>query len=434
MNNKPNTRIVIVGGGAAGMELVARLARSSFRDHIQLTLIDNKLKHVWKPLLHEVAVGTLSSLDDEVDYVSYASQHGIQFQYGYVDSLDRKKKVVMLKELMEEDNDALPNRSIPYDVLVFATGSISNDYAIPGIREHCFFLDNLSEAEALNKVLLKKIIKTLNTDVLSDKHFNIAVIGGGSTGVELAAELQYAFEEVSRIKKNILPYKISVVELASRILPQLPERISEMAARYLEKIHIAVLTDKRIVEVNEKGLKTNKEKFIPADMIIWSAGVKADPVTKNYDGLEVNALNQLMVTATLQTTRDESIFALGDCASCPQVDKEGKTFFVPPRAQAANQQAKLLATSLEHYLKGKSLLAFHYKDYGSLVTISHYNIVGNLMPLVAKNLYIEGRLARWTYWWLYKNHQIQLYGIWRVMVLTLANALAKRFHPKLKLH
>lgn len=432
MNNKHKTRIVIVGGGAAGMELVAKLAKSSIKPDIDLALIDNKLKHIWKPLLHEVAVGTLSSLDHEVDYVSYASQHGFRFHYGYVEGLDRKDKFVIIKELVEEAEK--PQRRIPYDILVFATGSISNDYGIPGLKQHCYFLDNLSEAETLNKVLLKKIIKILNSDLPEEKHFNIAIIGGGSTGVELAAELQYAFDEVSRIKKNVLPYTISVIESASRILPQLPERISQMAALYLEKIHIQLLTNKRIVEVTEKGLKTKADEFIPADMIIWSAGVQADPITKQYDGLEVNALNQLVVKDTLQTTEDPNIFALGDCASCPQVDKDGKMTFVPPRAAAAHQQVNVLEKSLENYIKDKPLLPFKYKDHGSLVTISKYNIVGSLMPIIAKNLYIEGRLARWTYWWLYKNHQIQLYGLWRVIVLTVANALASKFHPKLKLH
>lgn len=432
MNDKHKTRIVVVGGGAAGMELVAKLAKNAIKNDIELALIDNKLKHIWKPLLHEVAVGTLSALDHEVDYVSYASQHGFRFHYGYVEGLDREEKCVIIKELIEEAENS--QRRIPYDILVFATGSISNDYGIPGLKQHCYFLDNLSEAETLNKVLLKKIIKILNSNVPEEKHFNIAIIGGGSTGVELAAELQYAFTEVSRIKQNALPYTISVVESADRILPQLPQRISQMAALYLEKIHIQLLTNRRIIEVTDKGLKTKTNDFIPADMIIWSAGVQADPITREYDGLEVNALNQLVVKDTLQTTKDANIFALGDCASCPQWGKEGAITFVPPRAAAAHQQVKVLEKSLENYIKGKPLVPFKYKDYGSLVTISKYNIVGSLMPIVAKNLYMEGRLARWTYWWLYKNHQIQLYGLWRVIVLTLANALASKFHPKLKLH
>lgn len=429
---KKRLRVVIVGGGAGGLELAARLSRSLIKNKkISLTLIDNKLKHIWKPLLHEVAAGTLHSIADEVDYITYAYQHGFHFFYGSIHHINRTEKVIYIKSPLTPTLQTLD-----YDVLIFTIGSLTNDFNIPGVKEHCLFLDNLKQAENFNHELLNSIIK-LQQNIDTHKTLEIAIIGAGATGVELAAELHFALSQVQEYKNihsDFLHFKIKIIESADRILPALESRLGKLVSKHLRQLHIEILVHQRVTKITKTGIETSEGKFIPSDLTIWAAGVKADTVLNHLDGLEVNRINQLVVNEDLTTTKDPSIFAFGDCASCPQLDSEGKIFYVPPRAQAAHQQAKLLVTSLKCYLKKSPLPKYIYKDHGSLISISGYNVVGKLMSRIAKSILFEGLFARLTYWSLYKKHQLILWGWWRVLSLSIANILTKKIRPRLKLH
>ena len=147
--------------------------------------------------------------------------------------------------------------------------------------------------------------------------------------------------------------------------------------------------------------------------------------------LETNRLNQLVVTGNLQTTLDPSIFAFGDCAACPQ---PGTDRNVPPRAQAAHQQASLLAKSLKLRIEGKTLPEYKYTDYGSLISLSRFSAVGNLMGNLTGSVMLEGWLARMFYVSLYRMHQMALYGVPRTLLLMLSDRLGRSTEPRLKLH
>jgi NADH dehydrogenase len=172
--------------------------------------------------------------------------------------------------------------------------------------------------------------------------------------------------------------------------------------------------------------------FIPSELVVWAAGVRGHDVLAKLDGLEVNRANQLVVTPTLQTTQDENIFALGDCAFYLP---EGQTRPVPPRAQAAHQQASHVFKQIRRRLKGQPLQPFVYRDFGSLVSLGEYSTVGNLMGFaVGKSLFIEGYFARLMYRSLYKMHERALHGSFRVFLGTLARLLTRRTEPHVKLH
>src|SRR6266404_575621 len=157
--------------------------------------------------------------------------------------------------------------------------------------------------------------------------------------------------------------RIVLVEAADRILPGLPERISEAARRLLDRMGIEVHTGAKVTEVTADGLRLADGSFIASELVVWAAGVKAPEVLRHVDGLEVNRINQLVVAPTLQTTRDPDIFAIGDCAACP---RPGEPTPVPPRAQAAHQQAALMVHQIERRLRGAPLLPYTYRDFGSL--------------------------------------------------------------------
>lgn len=425
-------RIVIVGGGAGGLELASRLGKKFGKQHkAEIILVDSSPIHIWKPLLHEVAAGTLNSYDDEISYLAYASAHYFQFCLGSMRGLDRIKKEIILSPLLDENQqEIIPERSISYDILVIAVGSISNDFNIPGVKEECLAIDNTEQALEFQQNLIKTMMGLPYQD--TDKPFNIAIVGGGATGVELAAELHYALRQMAVYGFNFDPNKITIhlVEAAKHLLPALSPRLSRFVEEKLKNIGIIVHTDEHVINVTRDGIYTKSGQFIPSTLKTWAAGIKAPDFLKTLH-LEINNINQLVVKSTLQTTQDGAIFALGDCASC-RLDGSNKP--VPPRAQAAHQQANFLVKAIAAYLEGKPLPSFHFSDYGSLISLSHYETVGNLMGRITKSLMIEGMLARIAYLSLYRAHQTALYGPLRVGMMMFANALAQPVRPQLKLH
>jgi len=226
--------------------------------------------------------------------------------------------------------------------------------------------------------------------------------------------------------------KINVIEAADRILPALPERLSEAAMKLLRGLGVLVHPSSRVAEVLPDGVKLAGGRVIPAELVVWAAGVKAPDFLKDLDGLETNRINQLVVLPTLQASRDPNIFAIGDCASCPW---EGHDTPVPPRAQAAHQQASHMVKQMKRRLAGKPLEPFRYRDFGSLVSFGEYSTVGSLMgALVGGALFVEGYFARLMYASLYKMHELALHGFWKVALDTLARTITRRTEPHVKLH
>jgi NADH:ubiquinone reductase (H+-translocating) len=442
MNTPEQNRhhIVIVGGGAGGLELATKLGRRLGRkQRAEITLIDASLTHIWKPLLHEVAAGTLNSYEDELSYLAQAHWNHFRFRFGRVDSVDREKRIVSTAPTLDEEGrEYIPRRNFSYDTLIFAVGSETNDFGIPGVREHCHFIDRRNQADAFHQHLLRSFYTAhTRTGELRPGQLDIAIAGAGATGVELAAELHDATRQLAEFGldqvKPERDIKISIIEAADRILPALPEPLTAEITAQLRRLNIDVLTGERIVKATPEGFETQSGKFIPAETKVWAAGIKAPDFLTEL-GLETNRANQLVVHRTLQTTRDENIFAFGDCAACPQDDGS----LVPPRAQAAHQQADLLVKNLQRRLEGKPLLDYTYVDYGSLINMSRYSTVGSLMGSVARlwsgSVFIEGMMARLMYYSLYKMHQVALHGMPRVIMTTIGNLFSRRAKPRMKLH
>lgn len=431
-------KIVVVGGGAGGLELVTKLGKKlGKKNKAQITLVDSTHTHIWKPLLHEVAAGTLDSHEDEIEYLSQAMCSGFRFRLGRMDGLNREKKQISLAPTFSEDGvEIIPRRSFDYDYLIISVGSISHDFGIKGVRDHCLFLDTTKQAEAFQKQLLQSYLQAHTQGrPLDEGQLNIAIVGAGATGVELCAQLHevshlltaYGLDEVD-------PHdvKLTLIEAADRILPGLPKNISGAAVKELRELGVDVLAGERVIEVTEAGIKTQSGKFIPSAIKVWAAGIKAPEFLKDIDGLETNWMNQLVVRQTLQTSLDDDIYAIGDCAACKWVGQEQN---VPPRAQAAHQMASLVYKSIVNRMSGKTIPEYHYHDYGSLVSLGRYGTVGNLMGNLSRgSMMIEGLMARMMYLSLYKMHQTALFGPFRVVMLSLSHLFRRSVHPKIKLH
>ncbi|MET1081090.1 MAG: NAD(P)/FAD-dependent oxidoreductase [Pseudomonas sp.] len=428
-------RILIVGGGAGGLELATRLGNTlGKRGQAEIVLIDANLTHIWKPLLHEVAAGSLNSSVDELNYLAQAKWNHFAFQLGRMCGLDRARKQVHLAATHDDQGGILvPERSLAYDSLVIAVGSTTNDFGTPGAAEHCLCLDTREQAERFHGQLLGHYLRAhagLNGD---NDLISVAIVGAGATGVELAAELHHAAHELAAYGlDSIRPenMRITLIEASPRVLPALPERIGRPVHATLEKLGVKVLTNASVSEVTADSLVTAQGQVIAASIKVWAAGIRAPAFLNDLDGLESNRINQLVVTPTLQTTRDEAIFAFGDCAACPQPDGRN----VPPRAQAAHQQASLLVKSLKRRIAGQPLPEYRFSDYGSLISLSSFSAVGNLMGNLTGSVMLEGWLARLFYVSLYRMHQVALFGLFRTAMLMLSGRLGRGTEPRLKLH
>lgn len=433
-------RIVIVGGGAGGLELATRLGdKLGRRGRARVTLIDRSRTHVWKPLLHQVAAGSMDQNDHELDYLAQARWHHFEFQLGTMVGLDRDARNVLLAPLIDAETGApvLGHRSIPYDILVMAVGSQTNDFATPGAGQFAIALDTPQEAERFRSRLLNACLRANAQEApLGPGQLHVAIIGAGATGVELSAELHNTTRELVSFGLDRIDIerdlKLTIIEAAPRILPALPERLSNATLGLLGKIGVEVVTGDRVTEVTAEGVRTHSGRMVPAELVVWAAGIKAPDFLAGIGGLETNRMNQLVVGTNLMTTRDERVFAMGDCAACPWPEKQG---WVPPRAQSAHQQASHLVKALPRLLDGVPVPPWHYRDFGSLVSLGDYSTVGSLMGGITRgSVMIEGYIAGLMYISLYKMHELALHGFGKVFLDTIARSISRRTEPHVKLH
>lgn len=432
-------RVVIAGGGSGGLVLATALAgRNGRRKTYAVTLADPIATHVWKPLLHEFASGSADASFHEVAYIALARWHGFTFAQGPLEAIDRDKREVLIGAAHDETGAELaPPRRLPYDILVVAVGGVTNDFRIPGVRENAFFLDSAADAERLHRRIVQACMRANHglDDGVGDQ-LDIGIIGGGATGVELAAELRATTRELLAYGlDNLDPEKfirLRVVNADQRLLLQLPERIASSVEAILHNLDIEVMNGQMVTEVAPGRIMTKSGASIPSDITIWAAGVKGPAFLAGIGGLETNRADQLVVTGSLQTTRDPNIFAIGDCAVAPWLGTDKP---VPPRAQAAYQQARYLLSAIPRVVRGEALTPFRYNDLGSLVSLGGESAVGTLMGLArGAGIRIEGFLAQLIYRWLYKRHQAALYGWWAVSLDSIGGWTRRVTRPQVKVH
>lgn len=432
--------VVIVGGGAGGLELATRLGDTlGRRGKAIITLIDKSKTHVWKPLLHEIAAGSMNPERHELVYLAQAHWHHFNFRLGSMDALDRAKQEISIAAHYDEDgNEVIPRRTFQYDTLIMAVGSTTNDFGIKGAREYSIALDTQDQAEKFHRRLHNALLRAqTQPEAVRAGQLEVVIVGAGATGVELSAELHNTTRELTAYGLDKInpdrDVRISLIEASERVLPALPAKLSNLVDLELRKLRVNLYTGERVTEVTSKGIQTHSGRFIPSELVVWAAGIKAPDFLRDLDGLETNRINQLVVKRNLQTTLDDNIFAFGDCAACPW---PGHDATVPPRAQAAHQQASMLFKTVKYRVAGRAdYPEFTYRDYGSLVNLGTYTTVGNLMgALSGGSLFIEGLIARTMYRSLYKMHLMALHGFWSTALQTLARIITRRTEAHVKLH
>ena len=429
-------RIVIVGGGAGGLELATRLGdRLGRRGRAEITLIERSRAHLWKPLLHEVAAGSMDLGHHELNYLAQSHWHHFRYRMGEMIGLDRQRRDVVIGAVADEDGSVITAEGrCPYDTLVIAIGSGTNDFGTAGVREHAYGIDTPEQAKRFHRRLVNACLRAHAG--APPGQVRVAIIGAGATGVELSAQLHNTTRQLVAYGLDRLvaerDISLHLIEAADRVLPALPPRLSTATEALLRGLGVNVHTASKVDSVGPDGVHLVGGAVIPAELTVWAAGVKAADFLNSLDGLETNRINQLLVRPTLQTTLDDDVFAIGDCAAAPWLGTERT---VPPRAQAAHQEASHLYRQLRRRLAGLPLQPFQYRDFGSLVSLGEYSTVGSLMgALVGGSLMIEGYFARLMYLSLYKLHELALHGPAKVTLDTFARMITRRTEPTVKLH
>ncbi len=444
--------IVIVGGGAGGLELACKLGRKLGPSKV--TLVDSRLYHIWKPSLHEVAAGTLDIHQEGLSYQMLAHDNGFNFVFGPMTALDATTKSVTVGAIVAaSDNDeVLPERRLGYGSLVLAIGSTSNYFGVPGARENTISLNATEDAERFRLRMLRLMLAAEQDQEEQDKEqdkgkdsgsgrgqgggLDVVIIGGGATGVELAAELReasgayvtYGFDQLD-VRRDV---RITILEGAARVLAPLPEKVSDAATRLLDKRGIRVVTNCRVTAIEKDRVIDKDGKVYPSKLCVWAAGIRAPELLESF-GLPLAKGGQVEVDAQLRVKGMPDLYALGDCAAC--VDGNGNT--VPPRAQAAHQQADFLVTTFLRQSRGEAPQnkSYEYRDYGSLVSVGRSTSVGSLMgSLRGASWFVQGWMARLMYTSLHLMHHRAVLGTMRTGVLAVARFLVRRATPLVKLH
>ena len=435
--------IVIVGGGAGGLELATRLGNTLGKSaRARIVLVDRTPGHFWKPLLHTVASGKCDPQVTQVEFSAQAAGHHFEFVQGEVMAVDRASRTLELAPRCVDGLELQPRRTLGYDQLVLALGSVTNFYNVPGAASHALTLDSVAQAEAFRQRFVNACIQAgerKQRGLQHDAAVNVVIVGGGATGVELAAELSHSARALARYKVVALDpardVRISIIERGEYLLPHLHPQQSRGAAHHLRKLGIEVLTSTAVASVAPRSVHATQDgvgREFPADLTLWAAGVEAPRLCTTL-GLPVNRLNQIVVDASLRAADDPHVYAFGDCASyvCP---RKGAA---PPRAQVAHQQAMFLADLLarKDQRPKQPRPDFRYRDYGSLVSLGPEAAVGVLTgALAGRNLPVGGAAARWLYALMYQKHMLALHGALRMAAQTLVDWLRARILPPVKLH
>ena len=427
------SRIVIVGGGAAGLELASLLCRTRSIKAGQVTLVDPNLSHVWKPRLHEVAVGLQSVAEAEISFLSHSRQHGYRFEWGGLTDVDAERRQITVGATRASDGEMiLPERRLPYDVLVLAIGSEPNDFNTTGAQDHCLFLNDRQDATRIRATILANLLRLSSGTI---PRLNVAIVGGGATGVELAADLYRAQNQVSEygapIKKSEM--RVTIVEASPRLLAANPQQVSDYAARQLTDLGVHIKTGCRVTEIHADHIQLANGETIQADTVIWTAGIKGPSLLANIAALGTGPDGRVPVDAGLMTA-SSGVYAMGDCAKWIDPDTDRPA---PYTAQVASRQASYLATTLTQLAKGETPAPFRFASAGALVALGDKAAAGNVTSRWGRHRheqFLQGMSAKLLYALLYRQHQLRVHGIPRTVAIVLADWLTRHVRPLIKLH
>ncbi len=385
-------RVVIVGGGFAGLHLVRRLEGRLRAGEAQITMLDRNNFHLFTPLLYQVATGELPP--HAVAYPLRVPLAGDRFVRAEVEAIDLDAKVVRSSE-----------GEFPYDIVVIAPGSVTNDYGIPGVKEHTLTVKWLTDGRALRHRILS-VFEEAGAEHDPQKRrelLSFAIVGAGPVGVELAASMRDLMDHTLRgiyptIDFDREPH-ITLVDGADRVLPQMNPKLSGIAARRLNKLGVEIRLGTLVRSVSAEGLDTRDGRSLRAKTVVWAGGVRINPLLTPL-ALQKSKDGRLVVDEYLRASGRDDVLSFGDAAAF-----EFRSKLLPMLAQVAVLQAPAAAKNLIHLIRDESLEPYRYHRKGDLVALGRTSAAAEFErpPIV-----LSGILA-WTVWRV--NYLMQLVGV-----------------------
>jgi NADH dehydrogenase len=426
----PRREVIIVGGGAGGLELAASLGRRFGRSVMNVTLVDCATAHLWKPRLHELAAGLIGSGEDESSYLALGRANNFRFRLGALTALDATAKTISISAVSDsEGHELLGERQLRYDALILAFGSQVNDFGVPGVVEHCHMLDSGEEALTFQRRVLEQAVRV--SDGTLDR-LRVGIVGAGATGVELAAELHHAIAAMHRFGglMSVGNLEITVIDMAERPLPNCDPATSEFAARALERLGISVRLNAGVREATADGLVLKDGDIVPCELKVWASGIIGRPVAAHLAGLQLDRSRRIFCDDHLRCEGVRDVYALGDCASVrdPKTQRP-----LPATAQVAHQQASYLVRLLVPGLR-RDPGPFVFKSRGSLVSFGEEPAAGEIPIASHSQVTFNGRVPKLFYVSLQLMHRAVLIGWRRALALLIADRLRRVTAPPVKLH
>ena len=391
----PTKNVVVLGGGFGGLHLVRRLERRLRRDEVNLTLVDRQNYHLFTPLLYQVSTGELPPHAVAYPLRDATAPAGFRFLQSEVTAVDLEARRV-----------GTADGELPYDHLVIALGSVTNDYGIPGVLENALPVKWLSDAEALKRHVLDIFESAaIETDIARRREaLTFVIVGAGPVGVELASSLRdlmdHTLRKIYPSIDVIADVTIHLLDGADRVLPGMNPKLSAIAMTRLEQQRIRVLLKTMVSEIGPRVVHTKDGAQLRARTVVWSGGVKVNPLVASID-LPKSKDGRIVVDDRFRADGRDDVLVIGDAA---YFEHGGKG--LPQLAQVAVLEAPAAARNLAALVRGEPTEPYVYKRKGDLVALGRTQAGAEFAKLGGLVL---GGLPAWTVWRV--NYLMQLLGV-----------------------
>ena len=391
----PAKRIVVLGGGFAGLHLVRRLEGRLHREEASVTLVDRQNYHLFTPLLYQVCTGELPPHAVAYPLRDATAPARFQFMQSEVTAID-----------LEHRRVGTADGELPFDHLVIVLGSVTNDYGIPGVRENALPVKWLSDAEALKRHVLDIFESAATeTDIARRREqLTFIIVGAGPVGVELASSLRDLMDHtLRRIYPSIDFYAdvtIHLLDGADRVIPGMDPRLSRLAMKRLEQQRVRVLLNTPVSEIRPGAVHTKDGAQLRGRTIVWSGGVKVNPLVASLD-VPKSKDGRIVVDDHFRVNGRDDVLALGDAA---YFESQGKG--LPQLAQVAVLEAPAAARNLAALVRGQPTAPFVYHRKGDLIALGRTQAGAEFAKLGG---FVLGGFPAWTVWRV--NYLMQLLGV-----------------------
>ncbi|KAL1926060.1 hypothetical protein VTP01DRAFT_6097 [Rhizomucor pusillus] len=388
-------RVVILGSGWAGFKLMRHLNKSEYN----VTVVSPRNHFLFTPLLAGTSVGSLEPRCITEPVRGYSVN--LDYHQAWCDNIDFKNQKITCTSTLDDNKGA--TFELDYDKLVIAVGAYSNTFNTPGVKEHGYFLKEISDARKIRARILECFEYAAQPGVSEAeklKKLHFAVVGGGPTGVEFSAELyDFIKEDLSRLYPQLIKHtRMTVYDVAPTILGSFDKNLATYATRKFQRHGIQVKTGTHVLSVEKDVIRTKEEGDVPFGMLVWATGLMPNPLVQSCKAVAKEERSQRLLTnGRLQVLDMETkqpypnVYALGDCATI-------ENYALPATAQVANQQAIYLGKTLNKEAKTGKVQTedFKFASHGSMAYIGSWEAVIDMSPVHEKAK--EGGHMAWVFW------------------------------------